>query len=773
MGYVATAGIVSGSCRRFVGSGFATWGGFVARVWGDMPKGTPDVERQFDPIECGKEVCDVVFTPTRYNQKYCPEHRTKPNKERYRYLREAEEKGSLGRVCKRQPCQKLLRGKRANNLRVKYCSDECAALAKVEAGKERARQKAQVKAAERGGAELSPHVRQGALLRKLEEVGDAKRIDAGVLSVRQAAEIHGTTPANVSRSMDAWRLKQVRKAEVDAWEPSPLTRAMLPADKLVRIKALGPAGEGSPEHERLADELTRTYDVFSRRFFELEGVRPVHREFHLRWIRAIIVAYATGAKQLILSPPRHGKSELLIRFVVWMIVMFPNIRIVWVAANQDVAKIMLGAVKDHLMNNEPLIRATLPPGETYRPAHGSGRPWSAKEIKVAQQTHVGAKSSSMLALGATSKILSRDMDIIIVDDLEDFDSTEEPAQRKKTKKKFAEYGTRKEEKTAWVDIGSRQHPDDVAGALLRGKGRHGQGWRIIVDTAHEDCQLDPDEIAGHDENGCVLFPEVRSYRWLMEKSDEMDDLGVVGAYEMRYLNRPTPTEGIVFDMDRIREHALDRSRDIGLEELPPGQLIAGLDPASKGMQAGFLWHWVPGSLSMVDLEVQKAGGFEGAMRLMRDWYELYDQRDWYYEDNSQQTEFFRDPRVPMLKRELGLTIKPHTTGKNKQDPELGISSMAPWFHDGTINLPYGTAAARKKVNQFLSQLELWTTDGVQRGRNAQTDIKMAAWFPFPRIVRWEKRHRHQNRVERGTEQSYPGVSRTNAVPWTTAYPKGK
>ena len=123
--------------------------------------------------------------------------------------------------------------------------------------------------------------------------------------------------------------------------------------------------------------------------------------------------------------------------------------------------------------------------------------------------------------------------------------------------------------------------------------------------------------------------------------------------------------------------------------------------------------------------------------------------------------------------ELGLVVKPHLTGTNKQDAEIGISSMAPRYHGGLVNLPYGSSNARKKVNVLLRQLELWTTDGVLNNRKVKTDIKMAQWFPFPQIVRWGRDQNYQTKIERGSEQSYPGLSTTSAVPWHTKYPKGR
>jgi len=614
----------------------------------------------------------------------------------------------------------------------------------------------------------------------------------GEIQLSYVAHLLGFTTSAVSRAYQAVLTTMKFEVLKEGWKPRWQVQAMLPAWKLQRLRELGPEGQGTDEFEKLADDLTRAYAAFSKFYFNLEGRRPLIKPFHLVWIRSIIVAYAVGGKQNIQSPPRHGKSEMLVRFAVWLIVMFPNIRIMWVAANSDVAKLMLGSVKDHLANNEELIQDVLPPGDKFQPEKSSGRPWSAKEIKVAQQTHVGQKSSTMLALGRTTKILSRDVDLLIVDDLEDFDSTREPSQREYSRNKFAEIGTRKEERTGWVNIGSRQHPDDIYSKLmtLGGYNGHDDGtdplsWSTIVNSAHDDeCELDPDEWADHDENGCVLFPEVRSYRWLMEKKLEMEALGIPGAYEMRYLNRPIPETGIVFDVKAIRDMCLDKNRGIGLgvpadktdptsvaSELPLGRLVAGLDPSARGTQAAFLWHYRDQKMSMVDLEAQKAGGFQGAHRIMEEWHHAYGLTDWFYEDNSQQIEFFNDPRTKELALRLGLNIRHHTTGKNKQDPELGISSMAPWYHQGRISLPYGTAEARMKVNMLLRQLELWTTDGISN-KKALTDIKMASWFPFPTIVKWGNRDRSVS-LNIASGSSYPGYGQATQSPWGhTAYPGG-
>ena len=625
-------------------------------------------------------------------------------------------------------------------------------------------------------AEVSDNDRQkrsGEWLERMKAEPDiARRLVSGTISATAVAELWQTSVANVTRAAHAYGAIKRIESEKEDWSPTWRVQAMLPRDALLRLKALDP---DSPEFEESLDQLVRAYKAFSRWYFRLEGKRPLVEDFHLNWIRSIIRAWATGGKQLILSPPRHGKSEMLIRFVVWFIVMYPNIRIGWFAASKDVAEIMLGAVKDHLEHNEGLIHDTLPPGETYKPPARSNKRWSANELKVAQQSHVGQKSSSLIALGLTSKFLSRDMDLIIVDDPEDFDSTAEPAQRKKARNKLAEVGTRKEEHTAEVFISSRQHPDDLGNHILAMEGTS-LSWRAIVDTAHsEDCVEDPDDWDAHWD--CMLFPTVRSYRWLMEKKMEMEMLGIPHAFSMRYLNRPVPEDGQVFDVEVIRKNALNRERGIGLEGLPLGYLVGGLDPSARGLQAAFLWHYretgdkkMPVKMSMVDSDTERAGGVHGASKLIIDWYERYGVSLWYYETDGLLAEFYKLVREEVAKTHPQITIRPHHTGSVKMDPESGISAMAPLYHSGAIDLPYGTQEARRKVNVLLRQLELWTSSGIS-SKKAVTDLKMAQWFPFVgRIQKFIRKVKTPN-LSYAPESSYRNVDSFNEAPWNqTIYP---
>ena len=153
----------------------------------------------------------------------------------------------------------------------------------------------------------------------------------------------------------------------------------------------------------------------------------------------------------------------------------------WVGGNEDISKNSVSSVIDTLENNEKLKEDFCGPGGQFKPASRTGKSWSQNGFTVSTRTVSGIKSPTMIGIGRGGKILSRDCDIIIADDIEDHSSTMQPASRNNTKNWWTTtLGSRKEEHTAMVIIGSRQHPDDLYSALLEN-----EAWETIVEEAHD------------------------------------------------------------------------------------------------------------------------------------------------------------------------------------------------------------------------------------------------------------------------------------------------
>ena len=90
---------------------------------------------------------------------------------------------------------------------------------------------------------------------------------------------------------------------------------------------------------------------------------------------------------------------------------------------------------------------------------------------------------------------SRDCDLIIADDIEDFGSTAQPSGRAILKRWWTTTLSSVESHTSVVVKGSRQHADDLYNSLL-----DNNAWENIVEQVHSDsCVEDPDNFELHED----------------------------------------------------------------------------------------------------------------------------------------------------------------------------------------------------------------------------------------------------------------------------------
>ena len=91
----------------------------------------------------------------------------------------------------------------------------------------------------------------------------------------------------------------------------------------------------------------------------------------------------------------------------------------WVGGNEDIAMNSVSSVIDTLDSNEKLKEDFCGPGGSFKPATRTGKSWSQNGFTVSTRTVSGIKSPTMIGIGKGGKILSRDCDLIIADDIED------------------------------------------------------------------------------------------------------------------------------------------------------------------------------------------------------------------------------------------------------------------------------------------------------------------------------------------------------------------
>lgn len=530
----------------------------------------------------------------------------------------------------------------------------------------------------------------------------------------------------------------------------------------------------TPEYGGFLDRLVDAFVAFRDEFFETRTTRGrterfVNKGYHRTWIRATLHAIFTGSQQMILSPPRHGKSELMVHFCVWLIVRNPDTRIMWVAKNDDMAEQMIGAVKDHLQHNTKLIEAFLGEEGRYKPRSGG---WARLRFQVATRTVVGQKSFTMIGVGWTGTILSRDVDFMVLDDVLDDRNTMGPTQRESNRHKLVTaIDSRNEDHTAFLIIGSRQHWDDFYGYLI-----DDPNWNTIVEQAHDDlCDIDPHDIDDHIE--CMLWPERHPYRWWYSKWQSQRRMGLEHLFEMVYQNRPRPSGKVAFRREDL-VRALNRERRLGDLQwfddngILSRNLVAGLDPAAVGHQAAWLWlyDFEGNKIYMLDAENPRGGGIDSFLELVMRWHAQYQLVTWVVETNNVQRLFLDDPRVRQMAGELGIGMQPHSTYNNRLDKEFGVPSMAHWYGEDMVDLPYGDQAAQDVVDAFTRQAVNFDPNVAGKQHRPVSDLLMASWFPI-RIVRGWMATVTQHEVQWiGYQPSYPEYDQVSVgvggeMPW--------
>jgi len=516
----------------------------------------------------------------------------------------------------------------------------------------------------------------------------------------------------------------------------------------------------------IAEETKKSlqdFKDFRDRYFKTEtGDLYETAEFHENWINNIVDAIENGKQQMILSPPRHGKTDLLTHFAVWQICNNPNIRIMWVGGNEDIAKNAVGAVLDHLENNEQLNEEINGPGVKFQPKVRSGKSWSSGQFTIGTRTVTGIKSPTMVAVGKGGKILSRDCDLIIADDIEDHGTTIQPSAREQTRQWWTTtLSSRKEEHTAVVVIGSRQHPEDLYNFLLENPE-----FEHVVEEAHStECTLPETQIEEHKD--CMLWASKRTYKWLMSQKNNADTTGGRAIYEMVYLNKAF-VEGITMFNSEDIDQCRDVNRVVG--QIPAGtHLIAGLDPASTGFQACFLWAANPetGELFLVDIENEQGGGIIQARKSIKKWHDKYNLAHWVIEENGFQKAIRQDTELKEYCSRNGIYLEGHQTQKNKYDPIYGVGSMQQMFEQKLINLPYGDTESETKSNIYRRQLIYFSSAAsrASKARNYKSDVVMASWFPLKVIRRLGKERLAEVGLDYEPSFGEWDISDMNESPW--------
>jgi predicted phage terminase large subunit-like protein len=196
--------------------------------------------------------------------------------------------------------------------------------------------------------------------------------------------------------------------------------------------------------------------------------------------QAILDHIISHKKTLDLAPRGHGKSTVgTIIFSLWKILVDPDVRILIVSNTDRQAKAFLREIKAHL-ESDKIINLF---------GNLQGSKWTDEEITLANRSKI-FKEATITTLGASGAVITKHFDVLIADDLVDFENARTETQRAKLKEWFYMSLLPTLEPDGELHVfGTRYHPSDLYQTLIDSQEYDIQIMRALV---NEDISLWPE-----------------------------------------------------------------------------------------------------------------------------------------------------------------------------------------------------------------------------------------------------------------------------------------
>lgn len=439
-------------------------------------------------------------------------------------------------------------------------------------------------------------------------------------------------------------------------------------------------------------------------FFSEEVLGFSNAPHHTEWYRVL------GNRSLIqiaLAAPRgHTKTTCFsVNYPLWEISENPNVRILLVSNAESQSQSFLRQIVGFIERDQNYVdyAGQLKPLQPEK--------WTAREI-IINRSNLKLKDPTISTVGIGGTILSKRADIIICDDILNFENSRTPEQRQKLKDWFHQVllpvltpGGRV------IFVGTVWHPQDLLNELLADPGwDYRKKFKAVIEepvhkelwdawyalrmagteesTINAKAFMDENRVAMH-EGVQLLWPEYYSYETLYRimRTNRV-------AFEKAYQNNIVSREDQKFKEEwleaaKLRGANLRLVKDLSADARKEFRfLTGGIDlAAGEGEQDddNFLASL---GVRRIDQMVQLVG-LEGGKYTPGVWRSTLAERYGglqhdriIVESNAYQISLKRDLA------EKNLPIVAYHTGGEKFDPFIGVESLAILFENNRIILPY-------------------------------------------------------------------------------------
>lgn len=434
------------------------------------------------------------------------------------------------------------------------------------------------------------------------------------------------------------------------------------------------------------------------------GKRVKNTWFHKEWQQRA----REHKKLVVFAPVEHAKTQHLgIAKPLHLLGQDPARRIAVISNTEDQAKKNLRSIRQHIESN-PLVRAVFP---HLKPSSHPGDPWSSEAITVERPTI--SKDPSIQVCGSYGNIVGSRLDVIVLDDILDFDNTRTPEQRKKLIEWFeTAVFTRLNDNGIILVIGTPWHQEDLMHVLASRPGFHVERYSGVEN---------PDDPPR-------LWRPIWPAQWSLERLLDRYENTSEAAFLRKYLCRVRVDSAGRFRAAWInRMVALGKGRTfVKRPPKTPGgselQCFCGVDlgVGENDTNAETCLFTIAvdnrGRRIVVDIEAGRWTAPEIIDRLRRN-YMAYDSII-AVEDNAAQKFLVQiaNEDFPVI----GLT-----TGKNKHHEEFGVEALAVEIRNGWWVLPSGATGSIRGVHE---EGRAWVSEMLHYDPTEHTgDRLMASW----------------------------------------------
>lgn len=426
---------------------------------------------------------------------------------------------------------------------------------------------------------------------------------------------------------------------------------------------------------------------------ELTGERihstPMHGDWH----------DLAGAhdRLVLMSHVESGKTQQLsVGRVLWELGRDPNTRVVIVSNTSGQAIKITRAIAGYLERSAEL-REVFP---NLKPSPGG--PWTNTQLTVVRKG--SPKDPSVQATGVHGSIVGARIDLLILDDLLDYENTRTPAQRDDVWHwVHSTLFGRLTANARVVCVGNAYHRDDMLHRLERSPAWQTRRYPVVAD------------------DGTPSWPD----RWPLERiTRKREELGPL-EFARQMLCRARDDNEARFKrewVDLCLERGNGRQLQHALATIPSGCAVyTGVDLAVQQHASADLTAFTTilvhpnGDRELLNIETGRLAGPD-IVRKIQEIHHRY-QGIFFVENNAAQ-----DFILQFLRAGTAVPVRPFTTGRNKVHPEFGIESLAAELAAGKWLLPNRDGRLHPEVDALVNEM-LYYDPRAHTG-----DRLMSMWF---------------------------------------------